>query len=160
MLVAEKQQYSYYPQYESDGQEPKSRSHLPKRQQKTQIQTEPKAKNKVKPIVMLIVIFVFSCITVGRYALINQNHQNMLDLEKTLNHEKNRQQNLRVELATCGDLKRIEEVAREDLGMDYPTKDQVQVVSLPSDISDEANNKGDIQLAKKTVIEKIKEFID
>jgi len=57
-------------------------------------------------------------------------------------------------------LKRIEEVAREDLGMDYPTKDQVQVVSLPSDISDEANNKGDIQLAKKTVIEKIKEFID
>lgn len=161
MLVAEKQ-HSYYPQYERKEQDPTRKSQLPKRQNrgKTRVQPLPKAKGKVMPIVMLIVIFIFSCLTVGRYAIINQNHQHILELEKALQEEQNIQQNLRIELASCSDLNRIEEVAKEELGMDYPTKGQVQVISLPSDISGRTEENGDIQIAKKTIIERIKEFID
>ncbi len=166
MLVAERQQYSYYPQYdqqhEKGRQEVPTQTVLPREQarEKTGEQVKPKTKGKIMPMLMLIGMFAFSCLVVGRYAIINQNHQNILKLENALEQEKSRQENLRVELAVCGDLNRIEKVAKEDLGMDYPTKDQVQVVSLFNDSPSEVEKTEHIQHSKKTIIERIIDMIN
>lgn len=154
MLVAEKQEQIYYPQQGLQAALPKQRlREQPKAAPKSRVRA--KSSSKVMPIVILIVMFAISCLAIARYAIINQNHQDILDLEKTLKQEESRQQNLRVELARKGNLDRIEKVAKEDLGMDYPTKDQVQVVSLPdgdSDITVEIEN---VQSSRKTIFEHI-----
>lgn len=158
MLVAEKQEQVYYPQQNLHTALPKGELREYPRAiptQKPKSQARPKAKGKVLPIITLMVIFALACLTITRYAVINQNHQEIIELKNTLQQEKNRQQNLRVELAERGNLNRIEKVAKEDLGMDYPTKDQVQAVKLPDGGSDVAVEIQNVQPLKKTIFEYI-----
>lgn len=158
MLVAEKQEQVYYPQQNLHTALPKGELREYPRTaptQKTKSQVKPKSKGKVLPILLLMIIFSLACLTITRYAVISQNHQEIIDMKDTLQHEQNRQQNLRVELAERGNLNRIEKAAKEDLGMDYPTKDQVQAVKLPDGGSDVAVEIQNVQPLKKTIFEYI-----
>jgi len=72
-------------------------------------------------------------LVVSRHAMIAENHQRILELEKELDQALKRNELLKLELAASEDLRRIEEVARNQLHMDYPDQTQVQFVELPED---------------------------
>lgn len=136
--------------------------------------TQPKArkKNKVMPIVMVLIGFALSSIAVARYVVIAQNHSDILKLEKELEEEYKREQQLKLELNYCGDLKRIEEYAKNNLDMDYPDEDQVLYVQLPQqdleqaeegtekDTRDESVEIAQEDQSRKTLWDKIISLLD
>ena len=63
--------------------------------------------------------------------MIAQNQQEILELERTLDKQHSVQEYLKLELAARGDLKRIEEYAKNELEMDYPDDGQILFVELP-----------------------------
>lgn len=158
MLVAEKQRKSYDIHQELQTGLPKGEPRkypraMPRERPRTKV--KPRLKGKVFPIFVLMIMFSLSCLAITRYVIINQNHQEIMGLKDTLQKEENRQQNLRVDLAAQGNLDRIEKVAKEDLGMDYPTKDQVQAVELPGEDLNIAIEIENIQPLRQTIVEYI-----
>lgn len=108
------------------------RKEEPKRQEKTRQLPVRKhhTLRKVLTIGMVLVCFATACFTIFRYAQITENHRAILALEKTLEDENLRKENLKVELAYHKDLNTIEFTATE-MGMKYPEEGQVEYVSLP-----------------------------
>ncbi len=127
MLVAEKRQYvdTYY-QYPVEKEQPIS---VPRA--KAVPRTKTKVQRKILHLFMVLVGFALCSYTVARFAMIAQNQQEILDLEKALKEQQNVQEYLKLELAARGDLDRIEEFAKNNLEMDYPDKEQVLYVELP-----------------------------
>jgi len=72
-------------------------------------------------------------LVVSRHATIAENHQQILELEKKLDQALKQSELLKLELAASEDLRRIEEVAKNQLHMDYPDQTQIQFVELPED---------------------------
>ena len=127
MLVAEKQQY--LESYDTYAHESVREVEKPKSSSKAK--TQEKRKNKIMPIVTVLVGFVLCSSIVARYAMIAQNHSNILQLEQELEMELKKEERLKLELNYCGDLKRIEEYAKNHLKMGYPNESQVLYVELP-----------------------------
>ena len=127
MLVAQRQEYEelYYPsEIEKQQSQPASR---PKKVSK------PKAKpgRRLLHLAMIMIGFGICAFTVARYAMIAQNQQEILELEKTLEKQQSIQEYMKLELAARGNLKKIEEYAKNELEMDYPDDDQILFVELP-----------------------------
>ncbi len=108
------------------------RKEEPKRQEETrQLPVrKPQTLRKVLTIGMVLVCFATACFTIFRYSQITENHREILALEKTLEKENLRMENLKVELAYRKDLNTIEFSATE-MGMKYPEEGQVEYVNLP-----------------------------
>lgn len=141
MLVAEKRQYAeaYYP-------------HALEKEQPTSVprsRVAPKAKSKPQKkalhLALVLTAFALCSYTVARFAMISQNQQEILELEKALEKQQSIQEYLKLELAAQGDLQKIEEFAKNDLEMDYPDKEQVLFVELP-----EKTTKDSAEIAKET----------
>lgn len=135
MLIAEKQQY--LESYDAGKHQNMRVVKNPKVSPKAKV----KRKNKVLPVVMILAGFALCSLTVARYALIAQNHSDILKLEKELEKEYKREEQLKLELSYSKDLKRIEEFAKNNLGMGYPDESQVLYVELPQQNQDEADKK-------------------
>lgn len=127
MLVAEKQQYteSYYPEVLTKEQS------TPKSQPRVAPSPKPKRRNKVLPVIVVLIGFGLCANMVARYAIISQNQEEIASLEEALEAEKGVEEELKLDLRTKGDLKRIEEFAKTNLEMNYPAKEQVLFVELP-----------------------------
>ena len=134
MLVAEK--YAYLEELEPVV-EPVQRETWGKDEpsHKQEAKTAPIPKystlNMIVTIGLVLICFATACFTVFRYAQISENHDKILELENILEKEYSRQENLKVELASCEDLKFIEFTATAELGMQYPEEGQVKYVDLP-----------------------------
>lgn len=137
MLVAEK--YAYLEELEPVV-EPVQREQLekngPSQRQETKEVPAPKYNtlNMIMTIGLVLICFATACFTVFRYAQISENHEKILELENMLEKEYSRQENLKVELASCEDLKYIEFTATAELGMQYPEEGQVKYVDLPKPV--------------------------
>jgi len=147
LLVAQRQQYEepYYPQ-------PVEREEA-KLEPNPRVLAKPKKKphKKVLHLAIVLVGFALCSYTVGRFAMIAEKQQEILALEQALEKQQTIQEYMKLELAARGDLNRIEEFAKNDLGMDYPNKEQVLFVELPervvkeiADTSTEAESKDSI----------------
>lgn len=127
MLVAQRQEYEelyYPPAVDKEQSQPVSR---PKKVSK------PKAKpgRRLLHIAMIMIGFGICAFTIARYAMIAQNQQEILELEKALEKQQSVQEYMKLELAARGNLKRIEEYAKNELEMDYPDDEQILFVELP-----------------------------
>lgn len=128
MLVAKKQEYYdlYIPQ-------PEEIEYTQEKQEsKTFIKPKKKILSRVFPIFMILVGFATASLIVARYAILSENDQKIIALEKTLEAQQSIQENLKVELASSASLNYIEWVAKVELGMDYPSSNQVQFVEFES----------------------------
>ena len=127
MLVAQKQQYQeqYYP--------PVVEKEQPKLEPRSRVVSKPKIKPRRKFLhfVMVLIGFGICSYTIARYAMIAQNQQEILDLEKALEKQQSIQEYMKLELTARGDLERIEEFAKNNLDMDYPDNEQILFVELP-----------------------------
>jgi cell division protein FtsL len=102
--------------------------------QKEQPRTAPNRKfqtlNRVVTIGLVLACFAAACFTVYRYTQISENHSAILELERQLEKETLKRDNLEVELSQSKDLHAIEFSATE-MGMKYPENGQVKYVDLP-----------------------------
>ena len=123
MVVAQKRQYQVE-------QLPK-----PQREVKPKPKAKPKAKlaTRVKPVILVALGFAMAFLVVSRHATIAENHQQILELEKRLDQAFKQSELLKLELAASEDLKKVEEVAKNQLHMHYPDQTQIQYVELPED---------------------------
>lgn len=123
MVVAQKRQYQVE-------QLPK-----PQREVKPKPKAKPKAKlaTRIKPVILVALGFAMAFLVVSRYATIAETHQQILELEKRLDQALKQTELLKLELAASEDLKRVEEIAKNQLHMDYPDQTQIQYVELPED---------------------------
>lgn len=129
MLVAEKQEYT--DTYYSDPIKEEQPISVPRPRVVRKTKSKSKLKHKVSHMVMILVGFSLCSYTVARFAMIAENQQEILELEKSLEKQQSVQEYLNLELTKQGDLNRIEEFAKNDLEMDYPDKEQVLYVELP-----------------------------
>jgi cell division protein FtsL len=158
LLVAQEQEYLVT---QEDWQEVERQT-----RQNTQPRPKKRAKpkNRVKPIITLLLVFSMACLVVVRYAKISENHQKILEMEANLKKSYSVQDALKVELAEGGDLNNIEKVAKENLGMNYPAKGQIQIVQLPDNkqVSNKnsAGSNANRQHSIKDVFTRIISFLD
>jgi cell division protein FtsL len=103
---------------------------------KADIKPKPKPVSRIKPIILVAIGFAMAFLVVSRHAIISENHNTIMKLEKTLEESLIRNEQLKVELAACEDLEYIAEVAKNELGMNYPHQAQIQYVELPDDTAD------------------------
>ena len=92
---------------------------------------KPQTWKKVLTVGMVLVCFAAASFTVSRYAVITENHREILALEQALEKENLYTENLIVELSFGKDLGAIEFSATE-MGMKYPGEGQVMFVDLPN----------------------------
>lgn len=125
MVVAPKKQYQI------------ERLPEPRREVKPKAKAKPRPRTNtarmVKSVILVALWFAMAFLVVSRHATISENHQQILELEKELDQALKQTELLKLELAASEDLKKIEEVAKNQLHMDYPDQTQIQYVELPED---------------------------
>ncbi|MGI6188956.1 MAG: hypothetical protein GX041_08755 [Clostridiales bacterium] len=128
MLVAKKEERyeSYIPQSQQE-------QVLHEVKPRANIKAKPKPAGRIKPIFLVAIGFIIAFLVVSRHAAISENHNMIMKLEKTLEASLIRNEQLKLELAACEDLEYIVEVAKNELGMNYPHQAQIQYVELPDD---------------------------
>jgi len=136
LLVAQRQEYEemyYPPAVEKEISQP---VHRPKKAS----QQKSKPGKRLFHFAMIMIGFGICAYTIARYAMIAQNQQEILELERILEKQQSIQQYMQVELAARSDLKRIEEYAKNELEMTYPDDDQILFVELPEVDTDKEEN--------------------
>lgn len=128
MLVAKKQEY-YYENYEQLRKEKQSKAQKPQKAP----EAKPGLLSRVVPIFMILVFFAMASLIVMRYARISENNQTILKLEKALEEQYKVQEELKLELTYQADLNYIEEIAKDSLGMNYPSGEQMRFVEFPEE---------------------------
>ena len=107
MLVAKKVE-----QYESQVPQIQQRQVPPEIKPKAKAKTKPKPSSRIKPIILVAVGFIIAFLVVSRHAVISENHQKIMKLEKTLEASLMRNEQLKLELAACEDLEHIADMAK------------------------------------------------
>ena len=107
-------------------------------------------KIKVKVVFAFMVVFALSGFVMYRYALITDLNYKINTKMNALTEVKNENTRLMVKIEKELDLKKIQQFAEENLGMQKPDKSQCTFVKVPrSDFTTASNNNEGI--AKKTV---------
>lgn len=123
MLVAQKR-YSYDQQPDYD--------EVQRQQNKVRevVVTRRGAIRKFKAVCALTLIFALCLFILFRYTQINEHNQKISKLKAELSHLGKVNSQLQVELDRQTDLKAIEQIAIQELGMQYPDKSQTVYVQL------------------------------
>ncbi len=102
----------------------------PKRQQRKKKQQAPKKQNKVKTLLCLFTCFAITFLIMFRYVAIAEASNTVTQYKKEFTELQKVNEQLQVELDRSIDLKTIEKIAKNKLGMQQPRKYQVVYVQL------------------------------
>lgn len=115
MILAEKDfKYDYHPQYDTNKNKNKKN----------------KSNNKLKNLVLLIFIGVLSFVLLFRYVLIYQHSLELNKLESNIKYTENLNQQIKIKIASISDPARIEEIAKQKLGMQEPLENQIVYINV------------------------------
>lgn len=127
MILAEKQYYS------ENRESVQVRYNRPQPVIKNQPKPNHRIGSKIASVILLVVCFATASLVIYRYAAIAENHSKILELNRSLEKEYAKRENLKVDLAFTENLSNIEASAGKNLGMSYPGEDQVVYVELPEE---------------------------
>ena len=94
MLVAKKEE-----RYERQLPQVQRQQALREVKPKADIKPKPKPVSRIKPIILVAIGFAMAFLVVSRHAIISENHNTIMKLEKTLEESLIRNEQLKVELA-------------------------------------------------------------
>ena len=104
----------------------------PERRKQTRVNIRKKhdlaAKSKIKAVGLVIVGMLMLCMLVQRYAVIAINNLEIQNMQQSIEQVSNQGAYLDVELAKKEDIVTVEQIAKEELNMDYPDTDRIQYV--------------------------------
>jgi len=122
MLVADNRAYDYsYEEYITDVP-------LLDEEIKPKTKKAKKAKNKVR-VFPIVLVFSLSILMISRYAYIAEINFNINKMEKEYNELLKKNESLKVSLMSTINLQTLEQIAIEELNMQYPDPDQILYVS-------------------------------
>lgn len=109
----------YYP-------EPKRNNYpFPDRQPVEETLPRTSIKTRAMALGVILACVLLSLVVLAQYAYTVEVSREIHRMERSLNESKENISELKLEEARLGSLERIEEVAREELGMQKPENDQV-----------------------------------
>lgn len=123
MLVAEERQYDYL--YQEPVTKPKSK---PKR--RTKSQNKMKRKKKVKYLTFTAIGFLMALFILFQYTQLSAVNQEILTLENQLEEVNKLSDSMEGEILVSEDLKKIEKIAKEELGMIEPSAKQMTTIEI------------------------------
>ncbi|HHY77406.1 MAG TPA: hypothetical protein GX498_02690 [Clostridiales bacterium] len=127
MLVADNRAYDYsYEEYITDVP-------LLDEEAKPKTKKVSKTKNKVR-IFPIVLVFSLSILMISRYAYIAEINFTINKMEKEYNELLKKNENLKVNLMSTINLQTLEQIAMEELNMQYPDPDQILYVSAAKPI--------------------------
>ncbi|WHE08424.1 cell division protein FtsL [Thermoanaerobacterium thermosaccharolyticum] len=91
---------------------------------------KPKKNKKLKNLMLIVFIGFLSLTVLFRYALIYQKSVALSKMEAKVSEIENLNQQLEVKIASMKDLQRIENIAKNQLGMVEPEKGQIVYMSV------------------------------
>ena len=110
---------------------------------KVRQQPEARPVSRVKfsavavPLLLILLAFGVSVGLVSRYLVIARNNLTLQSIQQQISDERVRADDLRLELSAAQNVQYVELVATEQLGMVYPSAQQMRVISLvaPADVA-------------------------
>lgn len=87
-------------------------------------------KAKLRMMTRIGFIFVFAFLMVMRFTVIMKATHDLRETKKSINEITMANENLRVQLATCDNIKNIETVATTKLGMALPADGQIKYIAV------------------------------
>ncbi|KHO62817.1 MULTISPECIES: cell division protein FtsL [Thermoanaerobacter] len=115
MIVAQREYNYEYPPYTSE--------------KKEQIRKTKKNK-KLKNLLLVVFISSLSILILYRYTVIYQRSIALDKMEKRVQYTENLNQQLKAQIASLTNPARIEEIAKEKLGMQLPEENQIVYVKV------------------------------
>ncbi|WKV09385.1 cell division protein FtsL [Thermoanaerobacterium sp. CMT5567-10] len=91
---------------------------------------KPRKNKKLKNLMLIVFIGFLSLTVLFRYALIYQKSVALSKMEAKVSEIENLNQQLEVKIASMKDLQRIEDIAKNQLGMVVPEKGQIVYMSI------------------------------
>ncbi|SNX52795.1 cell division protein FtsL [Thermoanaerobacterium sp. RBIITD] len=91
---------------------------------------KPKRNKKLKNLMLIFFIGSLSITLLFRYALIYQKSVALSKMESKVSEIENQNQQLKVKIASLSDLQKIEDVAKNKLGMVEPEKGQIVYINV------------------------------
>lgn len=91
---------------------------------------KPKRNKKLKNLMLIFFIGSLSITLLFRYALIYQKSVALSKMELKVSEIENQNQQLKVKIASLSDLQKIEDVAKNKLGMVEPEKGQIVYINV------------------------------
>jgi cell division protein FtsL len=102
--------------------EKKSKKRIKTRKNK---KTNTALRAKLKIIGMIVMIFIFSFLTISRFTVIISMSADVRSIKREITNMQKENENIRVELARMDNIKEIENKAVTQLGMIVPEKNQI-----------------------------------
>lgn len=91
---------------------------------------KPRKNKKLKNLMLIVFVGFLSFTVLFRYALIYQKSVALSKMEAKVSEIENLNQQLEVKIASMKDLQRIEDIAKNQLGMVVPEKGQIVYMSI------------------------------
>ncbi|ADH61191.1 cell division protein FtsL [Thermoanaerobacter mathranii subsp. mathranii str. A3] len=117
MIVAQREYNYEYPPYTSEEKEQK------------QVR-KTKKKRKLKNLLLVVFVSSLSVLILYRYTIIYQKSIALDKMEKQIQYTENLNQQLKAQIASLTNPARIEEIAKEKLGMQMPEENQIVYISV------------------------------
>src|SRR5690554_4675255 len=130
MLVAENRQYDYL--FQESIYQPKKKINS-----RTQPKRRTKSKQKVKYICFTIFGFFIALIVLFQYAKLNIINQEIISLEQEINSIYMLNDSVEGDLIASQDLNKIEQIAKDKLGMVEPEVDQMRTIEVQRTYNEE-----------------------
>ncbi|HOV69788.1 MAG TPA: cell division protein FtsL [Clostridia bacterium] len=120
----------------------------PQPQPKSARRPAPKGRNisVIKSVAIMLSVSLMMGIVISRYALISNNNIMIQELKRQIEKSEDEMAHLEIELASLANISGMQDVARQELNMDFPTNEQVVRITLEEPV----NNNGLAEIKQKT----------
>lgn len=161
MIVAKKEVRDYREYYNEEKKQINNKVRNDRQKRRKEIK-QKKSRARLRFLMIVVMMFLVCMFILYRYSKITHLSYEVSNLEKEVT-ELNRERNdLSTELDSLKSVAKIEKDAKLQLGMDYPTEDQIVYLNVNEDIFNEKNvaNNTDFNIVKyfKNVVDMVLKF--
>lgn len=123
--------YKYQPEYYMPAHEQEQQQHVYRRKvkKKTAVSVVP----KMRMMAIVLVCFAVAFVIIFRYASITEASNTVLSLRNELNHMYRINEQMEASVDRSINLRNIEQIAKNELGMQRPQQYQIVYVNVPRD---------------------------
>lgn len=160
MIVAKKEVKDYREYYNEEKQLTNNKVLNDRKNRKKEI-NKKKSKAKLKFLKIVALMFLVCIFILNRYTKITRLSYEVTNLEKEVNELSREKEDLITELDGLKNVAKIEKDAKLELGMNYPTEDQIVYLNVKDDMfKNNVAKETDFNVVKylKNVVDKVLKF--
>lgn len=161
LIVAKKEVRDYREYYNEEKKQINNKVRNDRQKRRKEIK-QKKSKARLRFLTIVVMMFLVCMFILYRYSKITHLSYDVSNLEKEVTELNREKEDLSTELDSLKNVAKIEKDAKLQLGMDYPTEDQIVYLNVNEDIFNEKNvaNNTDFSIVKyfKNVVDMVLKF--